>query len=143
MRSHSAGGVVLNPHNQVALVQHSQTGNWSFPKGHLEEGETPEDAALREIAEEAGVTEVELIRQLGSYERQSYDGKEEKTITLFLGRTNQMDTQPRDPDIGAVKWVGLMAVAEVLSNPTDAEFFVSMLPSIEDSSNDERNASNH
>ena len=48
MSNKSAGGVVLNSSNEVVLVQ-QEAGNWSFPKGHIETGETEEQASLREI----------------------------------------------------------------------------------------------
>jgi len=53
-----AGGVVFRPHNGEFLylvVSSSDGQNWVLPKGHIEPGESPEAAAVREIAEEAGV----------------------------------------------------------------------------------------
>lgn len=49
-----AGGVVFDRAGRV-LVIGSRDGVWLFPKGHLEDGETAQDAALREVEEEAGV----------------------------------------------------------------------------------------
>lgn len=49
-----AGGVVVNREGKVLVLGHSD-GAWVFPKGHVEEGETSQAAALREVAEEAGV----------------------------------------------------------------------------------------
>lgn len=50
-----AGGVVLDRSGRVLILQHA-SGHWVFPKGHVEFGETQLQAALREVAEEAGVT---------------------------------------------------------------------------------------
>jgi diadenosine hexaphosphate hydrolase (ATP-forming) len=47
--------VVFGPDGRTLLLQHV-SGHWVFPKGHVEAGETQLQAALREIAEEAGVT---------------------------------------------------------------------------------------
>ncbi|MFO7545541.1 MAG: NUDIX domain-containing protein [Trueperaceae bacterium] len=49
-----AGGVVFDRAGNV-LVLHHAAGAWVFPKGHLEPGEGPLEAALREVEEEAGV----------------------------------------------------------------------------------------
>ncbi len=49
-----AGGVVFDPRGHVLVIRHAE-GQWVFPKGHLERGETELEAALREVAEEAGV----------------------------------------------------------------------------------------
>lgn len=50
-----AGGLVFDARGQVLVLRH-QDGSWVFPKGHIDPGETALEAALREIAEEAGVT---------------------------------------------------------------------------------------
>lgn len=49
-----AGGVLFNPQGQVLLIRDRQ-GYWCFPKGHLDPGESPEQAALREVEEETGI----------------------------------------------------------------------------------------
>jgi 8-oxo-dGTP pyrophosphatase MutT (NUDIX family) len=49
-----------------ALVQGRHTGKWSFPKGHLQLGETGPECALREIAEETGLDEVDHKRSIGT-----------------------------------------------------------------------------
>jgi len=49
-----AGGVVFNPQGEVLLLR-DRMGFWVFPKGHLEAGETPEEAAVREVLEETGI----------------------------------------------------------------------------------------
>ena len=46
------------------LLIHDGHGNWGFPKGHIERGEEPEDAARREVAEEAGLSGLELHASL-------------------------------------------------------------------------------
>lgn len=52
----SAGGVIVYRGN--VLVARNRFGSWVFPKGHLEENETPEIAALREVEEEVGLKAV-------------------------------------------------------------------------------------
>ena len=49
-----AGGVVFDPSGRVLTIRHAN-GAWVFPKGHLDPGEDHLTAALREVAEEAGV----------------------------------------------------------------------------------------
>lgn len=49
-----AGGVVFNARSEVLLIR-QRNGSWVFPKGHIDPGEDPLAAALREVEEEAGV----------------------------------------------------------------------------------------
>ena len=63
------GGILHTVYEGVdyyALVQGRHTGKWSFPKGHLQHGETGPECALREIAEETGMDEVDHERSIGT-----------------------------------------------------------------------------
>lgn len=77
---------------RLYLLLHYEEGHWDFPKGHVEAGEGEKDAALRELAEETGISKVELLggfreRIEYSYER---DGKTwHKEVFFFLGRTER------------------------------------------------------
>lgn len=51
----SAGGIVFRPDGKVLLIKDAY-GRWTLPKGHVEAGETREEAAVREIREETGIT---------------------------------------------------------------------------------------
>ena len=54
-RQRSAGGLVVEA-GQILLISTRSGRRWQLPKGHIEVGETPEQAAVREIREETGVT---------------------------------------------------------------------------------------
>jgi len=128
----SAGGVVLNK-DKVIVVSQKGT-SWSLPKGHLEAGETEEEAARREIAEESGVTDLVLIRKLGSYERFKIgkngvgeDTTSLKYITMFLFTTDhQVELLPQDVGNPEARWVRVDEVAKLLTHPKDSEFFESI-----------------
>lgn len=132
----SAGGVVVNRRGHVLVV--NQRGNsWSLPKGHLEEWETPERAARREIFEESGVKRLRLIRELGTYVRPRIgkhggdDRKELKFICMFLFRTDQMRLDPQDDDHPEARWVRPSLVAALLTHRKDRAFFRRMIPEVE------------
>lgn len=127
-RTESAGGVVINSLGQVLVVSQYGT-SWSLPKGHIEEGEEPLEAARREIHEEAGITELELVEELGSYARYKLsatggeDPSELKTIHLFVFRTGQDDLSPIDPANPEALWLDRAEVESLLTHPKDREFY--------------------
>jgi hypothetical protein len=72
---------------------------------------------------------LELIRELGSYERHKIgvdggdDRSELKVIIVFLFRTSEKSLRPVDPDNPEARWVGRSKVALPLTRDKDAEFF--------------------
>ena len=62
----SSGGVVYRVHDQIAqfMLIRDPYDNWGLTKGHVEGGETPEQAAVREVADETGLCELSVIDQL-------------------------------------------------------------------------------
>jgi ADP-ribose pyrophosphatase YjhB (NUDIX family) len=117
--------VVVDPRGRVAVVrQRSRT--WSLPKGHVEAGEEVLDAARREIHEECGLADLELVRELGSYSRLAFRHglPEYKTITLFQFRSPEASLRPLDPANPEARWVPRESVARTLSHPADARFFI-------------------
>ncbi|RKY42084.1 MAG: NUDIX hydrolase [Candidatus Makaraimicrobium thalassicum] len=87
-RHFSAGGVVIKKERgrpKVLLIKDGY-GRWTWPKGHIEKGESPEQAAIREISEETGQKKIEVVEELG---KQQYyftlKGKKIfKTVYIFL-----------------------------------------------------------
>lgn len=139
-----AGGIVLSPSRHVLVV--SQHGDsWSLPKGHIDDGETPIQAALREIEEESGIPResLRLIRELGTYDRFRIgkggigdDTSEQKTITMFLFETDHESLSPQDPANPEARWVTSDGVAQLLTHPKDADFYRSALEQISMSSSE-------
>jgi 8-oxo-dGTP diphosphatase len=62
-REYSAGGVVIKDRREVLLIK-NPSGVWTFPKGHIEPGETKEEAAVREVKEETNI-DAEIVDYLG------------------------------------------------------------------------------
>ncbi|MFA7653598.1 MAG: M15 family metallopeptidase [Candidatus Magasanikbacteria bacterium] len=127
----SAGGVVVN-NDKVLVVFQDKTQTWALPKGHIDEGETPETAARREIYEEAGITDLIFIKELGSYTRGTKKHPDiKKFITISLFTTNQNALQPLDIENSAAKWVDIEEVADLLSYNEDKKFFLKFKDSLD------------
>lgn len=126
--SSSAGGVVMNPDGKILVVSQQFGSSWSLPKGHIEENENVLDAAKREIAEESGVTDLEYVKDLGSYERYKIakdggdDHSELKRMHLFLFKTRQNELKPTDPTNTEARWLDKADVENLLTHPKDKEF---------------------
>ena len=63
----AAGGVVVDPNSRVLMIERTVDGvhEIRLPKGHIEPGELPEDAACREVCEETGFCDLEIRADLG------------------------------------------------------------------------------
>lgn len=82
----SAGGIVVDK-GKILFTRLTHVGKITFPKGHIEAGETPEVAALREFTEETGFRDVKIIKKLGMVTKPSIerDGtRVTKDIHLYL-----------------------------------------------------------
>lgn len=117
----SAGGVVVDGTRRVALVKSKNSQSWLFPKGRVELGESDEDAARREILEEAGLGDLELIDDLGEFIRPlahfEKHGYEEKIIRMFLFKAAGQPSLKPSMEIEETSWVPLDEVPERLGSP--------------------------
>jgi ADP-ribose pyrophosphatase YjhB (NUDIX family) len=133
-QTESAGGIVINPAGKILVVSQHGT-SWSLPKGHIEAGEDPLTAALREIHEESGLTQLNYVKDLGSYQRYrlSAGGSEEraelKVIHMFLFTTTEEKLCPVDPANPEARWVDKTEVAGLLTHQKDKDFFLQAINS--------------
>jgi len=98
-RETSAGGVVYRVEDgtPLYLLIRDSYGNWGFPKGHVERGEKPEDAALREVMEETGLASLTLQSPLDTIEWVfTWRGAlVRKQCHFFLMQTSEARTAPQ------------------------------------------------
>lgn len=81
---------------------------WSLPKGHIEEGETPEAAAIREIREETGISG-SIVAPLGviDFWFMAENRRIHKTVHHFLLRAEGGELSSDDAEVDSVEWVAL------------------------------------
>ncbi len=121
VRELSSGGLVYRRSQGRWLVclggrRRSETGPlvWSIPKGHVEQGESMAEAAMREVREETGLVAVVDDRHLGDvtywYARRDAAGQSMrifKRVRFFLLRHRGGRFADRDNELDAVRWFGL------------------------------------
>jgi 8-oxo-dGTP pyrophosphatase MutT (NUDIX family) len=111
----SAGGVVFRVRDgalEFAAIRPRGRSVWALPKGHVDEGETPEQAAVREVAEETGL-KARSVAPLGEvrYVYQAHGRRVHKRVQFFLleweqGTINRIAQQMRR-EVASAKWLPL------------------------------------
>ena len=103
----SCGAIVyrkFHGNTEILLIRHIKSGYWSFPKGHVEAGETEVETAAREIKEE---TNVDVLIDPGFRETVAFSPRRDttKTVVYFVGKALNTDTKPQAEEISEIKWV--------------------------------------
>ena len=98
----SCGAIVINKNNKILLVHHN-AGHLDFPKGHIENRETEEQTAIREVKEE---TNIDIIINNKYRYTTSYSPKENvmKEVVYFLAQNIDEDKKPQLEEVSEVKW---------------------------------------
>ncbi len=109
VREPTAGGIVFRRKNddvEILLIQDAK-GRWTIPKGHIEEGETAQQTAKREIGEEAGLTETDVLGWLGKihFRYRRVDKLVLMTTQIYLVRAKgDTDAIKKEEWMNGIKW---------------------------------------
>jgi len=103
------------------LLIHQNSGHWSFPKGHPEDGETETETAKREFTEETGLNNVELIEDM-QFKMRYFNKKKGKyvfkTVKLFPGFLKHLEEpKVQDDEVQDYRWVDFREAIELLTYP--------------------------
>ncbi len=117
----SCGAVIFyktKQNTKILLVKNSNGRYWSFPKGHIEEGENEQQTAIREIKEETGldVTLFDNFREISEY---CPFGKIRKRVVFFLARAFTDNVKIQEEEIDSYVWVDLQQARKMCSYDND------------------------
>ena len=106
----------------ILMIRHRLGGHRSFPKGHMERGETERMTAVREVFEETSV-QIKIrsdFRETVHYHPLPGVSKE---VVYFLSETEQESIKPREGEIAQVEWVPVETAEASLSHENDKTVF--------------------
>lgn len=118
----SCGAIVYRKHHgntEILLIKHVKSGCWSFPKGHMEQGEDEIQTAVREIKEETNIDV--SIDDTSFRETVIFSPRRDitKEVVYFLARAVSFDCIKQEEEIADVRWAEIGQTAAFLSYDND------------------------
>ena len=122
LKKETSCGCIITKNNKVLLVYEKRGNFWGFPKGHMEEGETEIETALREVKEEVGIDV--KINPEKRYPINYIIGNEiDKTTVLYLATPITEDVVMQEAEIENFKWCSYEEALETLKFDNLKELF--------------------
>lgn len=117
----SCGAIVYRKHHgntEILLIKHVNSGHWSFPKGHMEAGESEEETALREVKEETGL---DILLDPTFRETVTYFPRKDtqKVVVYFIAKAKSFEYVPQEEEISEIRWVDIGHAGAVLTYEND------------------------
>ncbi len=112
---------------EVVLVHRPVREDWTFPKGKLEDGETLEDCALREVHEETGLI-CRLGRFLGHTEYRDRKDRQ-KVVAYWMMTVEKNEGFAVNDEVDELRWLGVVDALTLLSYERDAELLAALAAS--------------
>ena len=119
----SAGGVAFRKQDgqvDVALISVGADDRWQLPKGLVDKGESTEDAALREVREEAGidteiVTRIDKVEYWYLWKENDQRIRYHKFVYFYLLRYKAGDVRDHDHEVNDARWVNIDDAIKMLA----------------------------
>jgi bis(5'-nucleosidyl)-tetraphosphatase len=118
-----AAGAVVMRNAEILLLHEIEEDRWCFPKGHVDPGESLEEAARREIREEAGLTDVELGPEVGEVSYRFFSPRRSanihKTSVYFLGSSPASAVTLEAATFDQFQWVSFQQARQLVTFDAD------------------------
>jgi 8-oxo-dGTP pyrophosphatase MutT (NUDIX family) len=119
----SAGGVAFRKQDgriDVALISVGADNRWQLPKGLVDKGESTEDAAIREVREEAGidteiVTRIDKVEYWYFWKENGQRIRYHKFVYFYLLRYKAGDVRDHDHEVNEARWVDIDDAIKMLA----------------------------
>ena len=119
----SAGGVAFRERGEqveVALISVGDEARWQLPKGLVDKGESTDDAAVREVREEAGIN-AEVVERIDKVEYWYFWNEEgrrvryHKFVYFYLLRYKSGDVRDHDSEVNEARWVEINEALQLMA----------------------------
>lgn len=120
----SCGAIVyrkFHGNTEILLIRHLRSGCWSFPKGHMEEGESETQTAVRETKEETNIDisiDDPTFRECVEY---SPRRGTMKSVVYFIGRATSFDAAAQEDEIAELRWTEIGRAAAMMVYDNDRQ----------------------
>ena len=129
LRKEKSCGCIIIKNRKVLLVYEKNTNFWGFPKGHMEEGESELQTALREVKEEVGL-EVEIDKERRYELNYIIRDEIDKTTVLYIARTKSEEIIMQESEIANIKWCDFDEALNTLTFENWREMFKKVIEDI-------------
>lgn len=114
MKKEKSCGCIVMHKDKVLLVKHNK-GHWDFPKGHVEEGETEKQTAIREVKEETNVNVQILSDKKYQTNYIIKDKNIDKDVIFFLAKPLNLNQKPQLEEVSISEWKKFEDALEVIT----------------------------
>lgn len=114
----SCGAIIIDE-DKILVIQQA-AGHWGFPKGHVEEGETEVQTAIREIKEETNL-DVEINEDYRYAEHYSPREGVEKDVIYFIAKKIGGEIKPQEEEVQNICWLSYEEALERLTYDNSKE----------------------
>ena len=132
IKEESSGGVIYRRSGKAikfALILDSY-GKWTFPKGHVDEKEKPEEAAEREIREEIGINHLENQGYLNDIQLKVHKPDQQpfrKLVHIYLFETTDTDLKPQMSEVKDARWYDPQEALDIIGYEETKNIFRQVL----------------
>lgn len=113
LKKEKACGCVVIENEKVLLIKQTK-GHWGLPKGHVEEGETEHETAIREVKEETNY-DVEIVNEKRFVERYIIDNKIDKEVVYFIAKKIGGEAEKQESEVTDIKWCSFDEAIETVT----------------------------
>lgn len=113
----SCGVVIFRKENdkiEYLIIRQKNDSHWGFPKGHIEERETENETAIREVKEETGL-DISILDNFRVTDKYFVKGDTMKEVVFFLGKTDESSVAIQPEEISDYKWADEGLAKDILT----------------------------